>query len=295
MSKSNSLKLWFTGARVRTLPLAVAPVIAATALAEFEASANLFLAFLALIVALSLQVGVNYANDYSDGIRGTDAHRVGPVRLTATGAKKPDSVRKAAFISFGIASLAGLSMVLITAQYWLLIVGALAILAAWFYTGGKSPYGYAGLGEIAVFIFFGLVATIGTYYIQTLMVSDLAILIAIALGLYATAVLLINNIRDIETDKAAKKNTIAVRLGHKVSKALFLILIWLPVLLALLLAILYSTLLLSLAVVLLLIPISIIIFTSNKPKDLISALKLTSMAGFVYGLGLGIGFWIISI
>lgn len=295
MSKSNSLKLWFTGARVRTLPLAVAPVIAATALAEFEASANLLLAFLALVVALSLQVGVNYANDYSDGIRGTDAQRVGPVRLTATGAKKPDSVRNAAFISFGIASLAGLSMVLITAQYWLLLVGALAILAAWFYTGGKSPYGYAGLGEIAVFIFFGLVATIGTYYIQTLMVSDLAILIAIALGFYATAVLLINNIRDIETDKAAKKNTIAVRLGRKVSKALFLILIWLPVLLALLLAILYSTLLLSLAVVLLLIPISIIIFTSNKPKDLISALKLTSMAGFVYALGLGIGFWIISI
>lgn len=294
MSKSSSLKLWFTGARVRTLPLAVAPVVAATALAEFEAGANLTLAFLALVVALSLQIGVNYANDYSDGIRGTDANRVGPVRLTASGFKQPDAVRNAAFISFGIAAVAGLTMVLLTSQYWLLIVGLFAILAAWFYTGGKSPYGYAGLGEIAVFIFFGLVATIGTYYIQTLKVSDLAILISVAIGFYATAVLLINNIRDIETDKEAKKNTIAVRLGRKVSKALFLTLIWAPVLLSLFLSILYSTLLLSLTVVLLLVPITIIVFTSNKPKDLITALKLTSMAGFVYALGLGIGFWVIS-
>lgn len=294
MTKAKSIRLWLTGARVRTLPLAFAPVVVATALAELEHQANIGLALLALVVALSLQVGVNYANDFSDGVRGTDANRVGPVRLTASGAKQPDQVRKAALISFSIAAIAGLAMVLVTSHYWLLLVGALAILAAWFYTGGKSPYGYAGFGEISVFLFFGLVATIGTYFIQTGTISDLSVLVAIANGFYATAVLLVNNIRDLETDQVANKKTLAVRLGRNLSKLVFLVLIWLPILISAYISMLYPSALISLSVLLLVLPVSAIVLTSNTPKDLITALKLTSYAGLLYACGLGLGFWLFA-
>ena len=188
---------WIIGARPRTLPAAVAPVAVATALAASDASA--LPALLALLVSLALQIGVNYANDYSDGIRGTDSDRVGPTRITASGLATPASVKRAAFISFALAAVAGLALASMT-SWWLIAVGLAAILAAWGYTGGKNPYGYIGLGELFVFIFFGVVATVGTYFVQTEEITTDSLLISIPIGTFACALLAINNIRDRALD-----------------------------------------------------------------------------------------------
>jgi 1,4-dihydroxy-2-naphthoate octaprenyltransferase len=241
-----------------------------------------------------LQIGVNYANDYSDGIRGTDDQRVGPLRLTASGLARPKSVKLAAFITFGLAGLIGLVMVAFVGQWWLIGVGAIAILAAWYYTGGKTPYGYAGLGEVAVFVFFGLVATIGTNYLMTLTLDPLAVIMGSASGLYASAVLLVNNIRDRATDEVAGKKTIAVRLGDKRSRVLFLMMIFIPVALNLLLILIYPATVIGLLNLLLLVPISGIALSGKTPKELITALKLTSLAGFGYGLLVGVGLFVVS-
>jgi 1,4-dihydroxy-2-naphthoate octaprenyltransferase len=213
---------WIIGARPRTLPAAVAPVVVATALAGSDAS--LLPALLALIVSLSLQVGVNYANDYSDGIRGTDNNRVGPLRITASGMASAASVKAAAFISFGVGALAGLGLAAIT-SWWLIAVGVASILAAWGYTGGKNPYGYLGLGELFVFIFFGVVATVGTFYVQTEVITVNAFLASIPMGTFACALLAINNIRDRALDAPAGKKTLAVRLGDRNARYFFAFLI----------------------------------------------------------------------
>ena len=210
---------WIKGARPRTLPAAIAPVIVATALAGSHALA--YRALLALLVSLSLQIGVNYSNDYSDGIRGTDSDRVGPTRIVASGLATPISVKRAAFISFFIGALAGLALAALT-SWWLVAVGVAAILAAWYYTGGKRPYGYSGLGEIAVFLFFGLVATMGSYYVQTGKITLKSFLAALPVGALACAILAINNIRDREKDEAVGKRTLAVRLGDQGSRNFFL-------------------------------------------------------------------------
>jgi 1,4-dihydroxy-2-naphthoate polyprenyltransferase len=290
-----SLKLWVQGARIRTLPLAIAPIALGAAVASTTEDFSLLLSLLALIVSLSLQIGVNYANDYSDGIRGTDANRVGPLRLTGSGSAKPKAVKNAAFLSFGLAGLVGLILVLASGQLWLILVGAASILAAWFYTGGKSPYGYAGLGEVAVFVFFGLVATIGTSFVQQGFVSPLAVILGSASGLYATAVLLVNNIRDIRTDTESGKRTIAVKLGEKTSKRLFLWMIWLPVALNLLLVLLWPATVLGLANLLLLLPATLILLKARTPKDLITVLKLTSLAGFGFGVLVGLGIFMVNL
>jgi 1,4-dihydroxy-2-naphthoate octaprenyltransferase len=215
---------WIIGARPRTLPAAVAPVVVATALAGSDAS--LFPALLALIVSLSLQVGVNYANDYSDGIRGTDKDRVGPTRITASGLATPASVKAAAFISFGVGAVAGLGLAVMT-SWWLIAVGLISILAAWGYTGGKNPYGYLGLGELFVFIFFGVVATVGTFYVQTESITSNSVLASIPMGTFACALLAINNIRDRVLDAPAGKKTLAVRLGDRKARYFFVALIFL--------------------------------------------------------------------
>jgi 1,4-dihydroxy-2-naphthoate octaprenyltransferase len=212
---------WIDGARTRTLPAAVAPVLVGTSIAEFEGSFRPVIALLALVVSLSLQVGVNYANDYSDGIRGTDENRVGPVRLVGQKLATPEEVKRAAFIAFGISALAGLGMVLIS-QYWLLIpIGIASIAAAWFYTGGSKPYGYAGYGELFVFVFFGLVAVAGTSASQTGQVTVLALLGGVACGALSTAILVANNLRDIPTDEKSGKRTLAVRLGDSKTRELY--------------------------------------------------------------------------
>jgi 1,4-dihydroxy-2-naphthoate polyprenyltransferase len=213
---------WVAGARPRTLPAAIAPVLVGTGAAAAVESAHLGRALLALVVALALQVGVNYANDYSDGVRGTDDERVGPLRLVASGAAPAAAVRNAAWIAFGIAALAGLILVILTAQWWLLAVGAAAIAAAWYYTGGSRPYGYSGLGEVSVFVFFGLVAVIGTAYVQAERVTPAAIVGGIAIGALACAILLANNLRDAPTDADSGKQTLAVVLGSRRTRLLYL-------------------------------------------------------------------------
>ncbi len=289
-----TIKNWITGARVRTLPLAVAPIVLGSASADLVDRFDPLLAGLALLVALLLQIGVNYANDYSDGIRGTDANRVGPLRLTGSGTVRPQAVKLAAAITFGLAALAGLLIVLLTGQWWLVAVGALSIVAAWYYTGGKSPYGYAGLGELAVFVFFGLIATVGTSYIQILAIDPMAVLLGINFGFYATAVLLVNNIRDIETDRVSGKNTLSVRIGVRASKWLFGTLLTLPVVFNLLLASLYPATILGLANLLLVFPAFMAGVRGKTAKDYISALKLTSFAGLGFGLLVGLGLFIVA-
>lgn len=213
---------WIIGARPRTLSAAIAPVLVATASAGN--SAQWLPATFALIVSLALQIGVNYGNDYSDGIRGTDNERVGPIRLTASGLATPAAVKRAAFIAFGFAAVAGVALALMT-SWWLILIGALSILAAWGYTGGKNPYGYLGLGELFVFIFFGLVATIGSYYVQVEEITREVILAAISMGIFACVILAINNIRDRALDAPAGKRTLAVRLGDRRSRQFFILLI----------------------------------------------------------------------
>ena len=231
---------WVGAARPRTLPAAVAPVLVGGAAAAHVGGFHLGRALLAAGVALALQVGVNYANDYSDGIRGTDATRggsgpggTGPTRLTASGAVAPRRVKAAAFAWFGMAGALGLALTIATGMWWLLAVGAAAIIAAWFYTGGERPYGYAGLGEVFVFLFFGLVATLGTTFTQLGRVTLPAVLGACGIGLLACAILMVNNIRDIPTDVLAGKRTLAARIGDGAARWAFTAMIYLAVLLGL--------------------------------------------------------------
>lgn len=211
---------WVEGARPRTLPAALAPVVVGTGVAAADGGVIAWRALAALVVALALQIGVNYANDYSDGIRGTDADRVGPFRLVGSGATRPAAVKAAAWGSFAVAAVAGLALAAVT-SWWLVAVGAAAIGAAWFYTGGSRPYGYRALGELSVFVFFGLVAVVGTGYVQLERVTWLAVLAAIPVGLLACALLVANNLRDIPTDRPAGKRTLAVLLGDRASRWLY--------------------------------------------------------------------------
>ncbi len=211
---------WIAGARPKTLPAAIAPVVLGTGAAAAANDVVWWKALLALVVALSLQVGVNYANDYSDGIRGTDADRVGPFRLVGSGAANPRLVRTAAFAAFLVGALAGLVLALTTAL-WLVLVGLVAIGAAWTYTGGPRPYGYRALGEVSVFVFFGLVAVLGTTYVQVERFTLVALIGAAALGLLACALLLANNLRDLPTDAEAGKRTLAVVLGDATTRRAF--------------------------------------------------------------------------
>ena len=203
---------WLLGARVRTLPAAIAPVVVASSLAGNEF--NWSRAVLALAVGIWLQIGVNFANDYSDGIKGTDDDRVGPIRLVASGLASAKSVKRAAYVSFLIASIAGLWLSLMT-TYVLIPIGLICIAAAWGYTGGKNPYGYRGLGEVSVFIFFGIVATVGSYYVQTETITLMSFIVAIPMGALSCAILTVNNIRDLAKDQTAGKRTVAVRLGDE--------------------------------------------------------------------------------
>lgn len=215
---------WLAGARPRTLPAAVSPVVAGTGVAAHLDQAVAWKALLALVVSLALQVAVNYANDYSDGIRGTDADRVGPMRLVGSGAAAPGAVKRAALLAFGVAALAGVVLAATTA-WWLVAVGAVSVLAAWFYTGGSRPYGYLGLGEVMVFVFFGLVAVVGTTYVQTETFEAAAVYAAVGIGALACGILVVNNLRDIPSDTVAGKRTLAVKLGPARTRGLYALLV----------------------------------------------------------------------
>jgi 1,4-dihydroxy-2-naphthoate octaprenyltransferase len=277
---------WIAGARLRTLSLAVAPVAMGTAVAYYTLGYNLAIALLCLGVAVFLQIGVNFANDYSDGVRGTDAQRVGPSRLTGSGAAKPRTVLTVALVFFGLAAAVGIAIVVLTGIWWLLAVGAVALVAAWFYTGGTRPYGYAGFGELVAFVFFGLVATVGTTYVQIVQAPLEAILAGVIAGLFSAAILLVNNIRDREQDARVGKKTLAVRIGDLPSRILFVVLLagvygvlvpfallftWAPAV--------YFTLLIS-------APVALIVLLARTPGELVLALRLTSLAALLTGLGL---------
>lgn len=223
-----SLNIWFQGARPKTLGAAIAPVLVGSSIAYYEKSFDLTISLLALLVSISIQIAVNYANDYSDGIKGTDDQRVGPVRLVGQKLASPKSVKTAAIIFFSIAALAGLFITILSNQWWFLLLGLSAIIAAWTYTGGPKPYGYAGLGELFVFIYFGLVAVLGTTYAQTLYLKPYFFLYAISIGLFASAILVANNLRDREKDKQNKKNTLAVKLGDQKTRNLYVLFMILP-------------------------------------------------------------------
>jgi 1,4-dihydroxy-2-naphthoate octaprenyltransferase len=215
---------WLDGARPRTLPAAVTPVLAGTAIALHLESVVWWKALLALLVALALQVGVNYANDYSDGVRGTDEHRVGPARLVGSGAAPASAVKRAAFASFGAAAVVGLVLAA-TTSWWLVLFGLVSIVAAWYYTGGKRPYGYLGFGEVMVFVFFGLVAVLGTIYVQAESLPLSGWYAATGVGVLTTAILVANNLRDIPTDEVAGKRTLAVVLGDEQTRYFFAFLV----------------------------------------------------------------------
>ena len=281
---------WLAGARPRTLPAACSPVIAGTGLAVFEHGASWLAAILALVVSVALQVGVNYANDYSDGIRGTDAVRVGPLRLVGSGLASPPLVKRAAFVSFGIAGLAGLGLVIMTEQWWLLAVGVACVLAAWYYTGGKRPYGYLGLGELFVFVFFGLVAVCGTAYVQVGRISLATLLTGVWIGALACAILVANNLRDIGGDAQVGKRTLATRLGDPGTRALYVILVALSAVMIILVAYLTSWwALLGLAGLLLIIPAVRVVVSGGRGATLIRVLKATSLAELVCAIGFAAG------
>ena len=292
--RNATAKMWIEGARLRTLPLAVAPVAIGSGAAATMHSFTAPLALLCLVVALALQIGVNYSNDYSDGVRGTDDFRVGPPRLTGSGAAAPRRVLAVAIAFFAIAGLAGLIIVLVTAQWWMIAVGVAAIVAAWFYTGGKNPYGYAGFGELFVFVFFGLVATLGTTYVQAGFVNDQAWLGAVGTGFISCAVLVVNNIRDIATDTKAGKKTLSVRIGRVPSIVLFCFLLLVPFGIAALIAVFYPVAWLVQLGLLLALPACLIAATAQTGKEYVLALKLASFAGLVFGLGIASAYFFAS-
>jgi len=275
---------WILGARVKTLPAAIAPVIVGTSLAD---QINFINALLALIVSLSLQIAVNYANDYSDGVRGTDSYRIGPTRLVASELATASSVKNASFISFFIAVIAGTVLALNT-SVWLIAVGFISILAAWGYTGGKKPYGYLGFGELAVFIFFGVVATVGSYYVQVEQISRSSLLLSIPMGSLSCAILVINNLRDLHQDKLASKQTIAVKLGDANTRIFYLLLLVIAQLSAAAVASINNYALLTLLWLPLTYSAANQVLKGASGKELITILGKTSRLQFLLALTLAI-------
>ena len=283
---TSPVALWLTGARLRTLPLAFGPVLLGSASAWTAGSFDPLSASLALLVAVSLQIGVNYANDYSDGIRGTDDYRVGPPRITGSGLVEPGLVKRAAFVFFSVAVAAGGALIVLAGAWWLVLVGALAVWAAWSYTGGTRPYGYRGLGELVVFIFFGPVATVGTAFVQAGFIPWESLLTGSAMGFFAAAVLMMNNLRDIDPDQQAGKRTLSVHIGAKASKRLITLFLVSPYLLLLVLFGDYPWSPLVLLTSVLVAVAGFQVWTATRPARLISALQLASAASLVFAASL---------
>jgi len=284
-----TLSQWVQGARPRTLPAAVAPVLVGTGAAYAIGSGDSGYALLALMVSLSLQVGVNFANDYSDGIRGTDADRVGPVRLVGQQLARPGDVRLAATLSFAAAALVGLALVALSGAFVMLALGAASIAAAWYYTGGKRPYGYSGLGEVFVFVFFGLVATLGTTYTQALTLSVPAIAGAVGVGALASAILVANNLRDIPSDREHGKRTLAVRLGDARTRQLYAGLLLVAFACVLVAGAINRTALIALLSLVLAVPLVRRVRGGDLGRDLVPVLSGTGRLELVYGVLLAIG------
>lgn len=287
-----SVSEWIEGARPRTLPNAIAPVLAGTGAAASIGGAMWWKALLALVVSMALIVGVNFANDYSDGIRGTDDERVGPLRLVGSKLASPAAVKRAAFACFGVAAVAGIALALASA-WWLILVGAVCILGAWYYTGGSNPYGYSGFGEIAVFVFFGLVAVLGTQFVQAGRIDWVGAVTAVAVGSFSSAVLVANNLRDIPTDTESGKRTLAVVLGDARTRTLHLALLVVPFVVTLVLVTRTPWALVGLLALPLAVKANAPVRSGGQGLALIPALAGTGAAMLVWGaatgLALGLG------
>ncbi|MGO1874936.1 1,4-dihydroxy-2-naphthoate polyprenyltransferase [Agrococcus casei] len=283
---------WIAGARLRTLGMAVGTVAAGSGIAAYSQVFSLPIGLLCLALALFLQIGVNFANDYSDGIRGTDEQRTGPSRLTGSGKAEAKTVRNVALTFLALGAAAGLAIVLITQLWWLLAVGVVAILAAWFYTGGKRPYGYMALGEVVSFVFFGPVPVVGTVYAMSGgTISEDAIYVGLAMGSFAAASMLVNNIRDIDSDRAVGKRTLATLMGRTFSRVLYGLLMLLPFTVVGI----YSLVLMHgawvMLVMLIALPAVVIVGMGNRTKDFILGLSLSGISALLVGVGFGLAFW----
>lgn len=286
---------WLEGARIRTLPAAVAPVILGAAIAFDEGGFSLPRTLLAAIVALAFQIGVNFSNDYSDGVRGTDDYRQGPPRLTGGGKASPKLVLYVAIAFFALACLAGFILVILSGKWWILAVGVAAVVAAWFYTGGDKPYGYMGLGEVFVLVFFGWVATVGTVYLQSGTAPLVAWIAGTGVGLIACSLLMVNNIRDIPTDSQTGKHTLAVRMGDRLARRVFVAMLVVPLLLAVLIALTgWIWALLALVCAPIAYVVSQNVLSGATGRELIPALKNAGLYELAYAVLLGAGIVISS-
>ena len=286
----DSINLWIQGARPKTLPAAIAPVVVGAACAQLESSTqnNWLNAVFALAVSLALQVAVNYANDYSDGIRGTDKNRVGPLRLVGSGAKKPADVKKATFLAFGVAAVFGFVLAA-TTTWWLLLVGVFCFLAGWFYTGGKNPYGYLGFGEVFVFIFFGVVATMGTTFVINEQLTLVSFLASVVVGCLACALLAVNNLRDIAGDQISNKKTLAVRIGESGARKFYISLFIVAGFAVILIALSYSAALIAMLGLAVAVKPIKRVYAGATGADLIDVLVMTGRVQILVAISLSVG------
>ncbi|MFZ8892047.1 MAG: 1,4-dihydroxy-2-naphthoate polyprenyltransferase [Ilumatobacteraceae bacterium] len=286
----DSINLWIQGARPKTLPAAIAPVVVGAACAQLESSTqnNWLNAVFALVVSLALQVAVNYANDYSDGIRGTDKNRVGPLRLVGSGAKKPADVKKATFLAFGVAAVFGFVLAA-TTTWWLLLVGVFCFLAGWFYTGGKHPYGYLGFGEVFVFIFFGVVATMGTTFVINVQLTLVSFLGSVVVGCVACALLAVNNLRDIAGDQISNKKTLAVRIGESGARKFYISLFIVAGFAVILIALSYSAALIAMLGLAVAVKPIKRVYAGATGADLIDVLVMTGRVQILVAISLSVG------
>ena len=286
----DSINLWIQGARPKTLPAAIAPVVVGAACAQLESSTqnNWLNAVFALVVSLALQVAVNYANDYSDGIRGTDKNRVGPLRLVGSGAKKPTEVKKATFLAFGVAAVFGFVLAA-TTTWWLLLVGVFCFLAGWFYTGGKHPYGYLGFGEVFVFIFFGVVATMGTTFVINEQLTLVSFLASVVVGCLACALLAVNNLRDIAGDQISNKKTLAVRIGESGARKFYISLFIVAGFAVILIALSYSAALITMLGLAAAVKPIKRVYAGATGADLIDVLVMTGRVQILVAISLSVG------
>jgi 1,4-dihydroxy-2-naphthoate octaprenyltransferase len=282
--------LWIQGARPKTLPAAIAPVVVGAACAQLESSTqnNWLNAVFALAVSLALQVAVNYANDYSDGIRGTDKNRVGPLRLVGSGAKKPADVKKATFLAFGVAAVFGFVLAA-TTTWWLLLIGVFCFLAGWFYTGGKHPYGYLGFGEVFVFVFFGVVATMGTTFVINEQLTLVSFLASVVVGCLACALLAVNNLRDIAGDKISNKKTLAVRIGESGARKFYISLFIAAGFAVILIALSYSAALIAMLGLAVAVKPIKRVYAGATGADLIDVLVITGRVQILVAISLSVG------
>jgi 1,4-dihydroxy-2-naphthoate octaprenyltransferase len=286
----DSINLWIQGARPKTLPAAIAPVVVGAACAQLESSTqnNWLNAVFALAVSLALQVAVNYANDYSDGIRGTDKNRVGPLRLVGSGAKKPADVKKATFLAFGVAAVFGFVLAA-TTTWWLLLVGVFCFLAGWFYTGGNHPYGYLGFGEVFVFIFFGVVATMGTTFVINEQLTLVSFLASVVVGCLACALLAVNNLRDIAGDQISNKKTLAVRIGESGARKFYISLFIVAGFAVILIALSYSAALIAMLGLAVAVKPIKRVYAGANGADLIDVLVMTGRVQIFVAISLSVG------